>query len=176
MRPIAVVPALALILAALAPAARADTRLLAYDASDRLTQALTQGVTLEVERGLFGAIAVRRILPTTARGAAVVERGGPDAVRHMLPEGAERGDIYTVPFRDDGRALVRALCPAADEAWLVVGRVRPGRPLSIHAVGRWVDGRMRHCVTLSYAYRGEWAAPPRAPRDEVPAAPASPRG
>ena len=57
-------------LAALALAtspAQADTRFLSYNASDRITQALTKGVTLEVRRGLFGAVQVERLFSTTAR-------------------------------------------------------------------------------------------------------------
>ncbi|MBX3476840.1 MAG: hypothetical protein KF910_04485 [Brevundimonas sp.] len=142
----------------------ADTRLLAYDAADRVTQALTRGVTLEVvRRGLLGGTTVRRILSTTARGSADITLGGPDGVRRVLPEGAEAVSIYTIPSEGDGRGLTRALCPGADQAYLLLGRVRAGRPLTIHAAGRWSDGAFRHCVTLNYSYRGEWAAPP-APR------------
>ena len=47
---------LILALTAAAPPARADVRYLAYDAADRVTQAMTRGLTLEVERGLFGAV------------------------------------------------------------------------------------------------------------------------
>ena len=136
----------ALALSFVAGPAAAEIRYLAYDASDRITQALTRGVTLEADRGLFGAISVRKIISTSNRGSAEVRRGGPDAVRRALPEG-------------DGRGLSRALCPGADEAWLVSGRVRLGRPLTLQAVGRWPDGAYRHCVTLSYTWRGEWASP-----------------
>lgn len=149
--------------------AYADTRLYAYDASDRITQALTRGVTLEVERGLFGAIRVRSLISTTQRGTAHVSPGGPDAVRTVLPEGAAETAIYAIVTEGESAGLIRALCPGADEAWLVIGRVRVVRPLTMQAVGRWADGRYRHCVTLSYAYRGEWAAPPaRAPQDDAP--------
>ena len=58
------------------------------------------------------------------------------------------------------RGLSRALCPGADAAWLVAGRVRAPRPLTMHAVGRWADGTFRQCVTLNYAWRGEWATAP----------------
>lgn len=166
--------ALALVLAVAplgAGEARADTRFLAYDASDRVTQALTRGLTLEVERGLFGAVRVQRLFSTSARGSAEILRGGPSEVLAALPGGAGERDIYAVPTEGDGRGLSRALCPSADAAWLVLGRVRAGRPLTIHAVGRWPDGRMRHCVRLSYSYRGEWAVPPAS---GGPAAPARP--
>ncbi len=151
-----------LVASATASAAAADTRFLAFDARDRATQALTRGVTLEVERGLFGAIAVRNLFSSTSRGSASFTPGGPDAVRRALPTGASESGVYAIVQEGDGRGLSRALCPGADEAWVVVGRVRAGRPMTMHAVGRWPDGQFRHCVQLSYSYRGEWALPSRA--------------
>ncbi len=161
------IPALCLTLLAAAPAA-ADTRYLAFDASDRITSALTRGVTLEVERGLFGAVSVRRIISTSARGSATISRGGPDQARAALPAGAAETAVYSIAREGDGRGLARALCPGADETFLVLGRVRAGRPIVMQAAGRWPDGAFRHCVTLSYTYRGEWSLPPRAPVTETP--------
>jgi hypothetical protein len=152
--------ALALGSAALAGPAAAEIRYLAYDASDRITQALTRGITLEANRGLFGAISVRRIISTSNRGSADIRRGGPDPVRRALPAGSREATVYTISPEGDGRGLSRALCPGSDEAWLVLGRVRLGRPMTAQAVGRWADGTFRHCVSLSYHWRGEWAVPP----------------
>jgi len=149
-----------LTLSAMAGPASAETRYLAFDASNRITQALTRGVTLEADRGLFGAISVRRIISTSQRGSADIRRGGPDAVRRALPDGARETSIYAIAPEGDGRGLSRALCPSSDEVWLVMGRVRLGHPLTLHAVGRWSDGTFRHCVELSYDWRGEWAMPP----------------
>lgn len=140
--------------------AAAEIRYLAYDASDRVTQALTRGVTLEADRGLFGAISVRRIISTSQRGAADIRRGGPGEVYRALPAGSTERTVYNILPEGDGRGLSRALCPGSDEVWLVSGRVRLGRPLTLHAVGRWSDGAYRHCVQLSYSWRGEWALPP----------------
>ncbi|CAN5132912.1 hypothetical protein BH10PSE2_BH10PSE2_30740 [soil metagenome] len=142
-----------------ASAASADTRYLAYNPSDRITTALTRGLTLEVERGLFGAVAVRRIISTSTRGSAQIQRGGPDQARRALPQGVENTTTYTIPEDGDGRPLARALCPGADQSFLLIGPVRAVRPLIMQAVGRWPDGQFRHCVTLSYDYRGEWALP-----------------
>ena len=151
-----------LIFAAIATPASADTRYLAFDPSDRVTTALTRGVTLEVERGWFGAVSVRRIISTTARGSATISRGGPDEARRALPEGAGESSVYSIAQEGDGRGLARALCPGAEATFLVVGRVRAGRPIVRPGAGRWPDGTFRHCVTLSYNYRGEWRLPPRA--------------
>tara|TARA_R110002167_G_scaffold44087_2_gene132894 strand:- start:611 stop:1126 length:516 start_codon:yes stop_codon:yes gene_type:complete len=158
------------LLTAAGPAAAGETRYLAYDAADRVTQALTRGVTLEVERSLFGSISVRRLISTSQRGSAEIRRGGPDAVRQALPEGVTAPNIYSIAPEGDGRGLSRALCPGAEETWLAVGRVRLARPLEMHAVGRWPDGTLRHCVSLSYSWRGEWSAPPAAPARDEPAA------
>ncbi|WP_439470877.1 hypothetical protein [Brevundimonas sp.] len=151
---------------AVAGPAAAETRYMAYDASDRITQAMTRGITLEGDRGLFGAITVRRIISTSSRGSASIRIGGPDAARRALPEGATETILYTVSPEGDGRGLSRALCPGADEAFLILGRVRLGRPLTAQAIGRWTDGAYRHCVTLSYSWRGEWAVPPGAALDD----------
>ena len=146
-----------LVASAAAGTAAADTRFLAFDARDRTTQALTRGVTLEVERGLFGAVAVRNLFSSSSRGSARFERGGPDAVRRALPPGAGESGVYAIVQEGDGRGLARALCPGSDEVWVVIGRVKAGRSMTMQAVGRWSDGQYRHCVQLNYDYRGEWA-------------------
>ena len=94
---------LALAATAAAGPAAAETRYLAYDASNRVTQALTRGVTLEADRGLFGAISVRRIISTSQRGSADIRRGGPDAVRRALPAGSRETSVYTIDPEGDGR-------------------------------------------------------------------------
>ncbi|WP_396594883.1 hypothetical protein [Brevundimonas sp. R86498] len=160
------IPAFSLIL--LATPAAADTRYLAFDPSDRVTTALTRGVTLEVERGLFGGVSVRRIISTSARGAATLTRGGPDQARAALPAGAAESAVYSIAPEGDGRGLARALCPGADETFLVLGRIRIGRPMVMQAAGRWPDGRFRYCTTLSYVWRGEWALPPRSTAPQTP--------
>ncbi|HEV2082226.1 MAG TPA: hypothetical protein VGR32_07200 [Brevundimonas sp.] len=153
----AIVAFLAVILAA--GPALADVRLWSYDAADRVTRALTQGLTFEVRRGLFGAVSVLKIHATTSRGSAEVRWGGPPEAVSVLPAGARERDVYQIVPEGEGRGLVRALCPSAEQAWLVMGHVRAGRPLTMHAVGRWADGRYRHCVQLNYAFRGDWTAP-----------------
>ena len=160
-----------LLLTATAGPAVAETRYLAYNASDRVTQALTRGVTLEADRGLFGGISVRRIISTSNRGSADILRGGPDAVRGALPDGSRETSVYSISPEGDGAGLSRALCPGSETAWVVIGRVRLGRPLTLHAVGRWSDGAYRHCVQLSYDWRGEWAVPPAGAAVEDPPAP-----
>jgi len=155
--------AIAALTAVSAAPARADTRYLSYNASDRITQAMTKGVTLQVRRGLFGAVSVERLFSTTARGSADFTRGGPGGALRVLPAGAGERDLYAIEQSGDGRGLARALCPGADDVWLVMSRIRAPRPLTIQAVGRWADGTFRHCVTLSYDWRGEWQTAPASP-------------
>ena len=147
-------------LAFAAPAA-AETLFYSYQASDRLTRGLTSDITFELDRGLFGGISLRRIYSNAGRAEVVLTSGGPGQVLRALPEDAEAGSVYGISTdQGQGMPMVRALCPGADAAWLVAGRVRAARPLTMHAVGRWADGTFRHCVTLSYAWRGEWATAP----------------
>lgn len=152
----------ALTAASTAPA-RADVRYLAFNARDRITQAMTKGVTLQVRRGLFGAVSVERLFSTSSRGSADFTSGGPDGAIRALPAGAEERDLYAIDQTGDGRGLARALCPGASDVWLVMSRIRAPRPLTMQAVGRWADGTFRHCVTLSYDWRGEWQTAPVSP-------------
>jgi len=150
----------ALIALSVATPAAAENRYYAYDPADRLTRSLTGGLTFEVERGLFGGQRIVRLYTTAAGGSTPLQVGGPDAVRRSLPEGAEENAVYAIPVEGDGRGLIRALCPGADEAWLVFGRLRPARPLTAHAVGRWIDGTFRSCASLNWSFRGEWSRLP----------------
>lgn len=143
-----------------ATSAEASTRYYAYDADNRLTQSLTRGITLEVERGMFGATRAKGLYATSSRGSARFIEGGPSAMRAVLPENARNDTAYSIDPEGDGRALGNALCPGSQTAWLVTGRVRSGHPLTINAVGVWPDGVYRHCAELKYRYRGEWAALP----------------
>ena len=139
--------------------AYADVRFYAFDAADRMTQSLTRGITLEVQRGLFGATRLNGLFSTTSRGSARFVGGGPSQVLSVLPQGANETQIYSMSAEGDGPALGRALCPGATQTWLVGGRIRSGHGTNLQAVGIWHDGKYRLCASLSYRYRGEWAQP-----------------
>lgn len=145
---------------ATATVAQASVRYLAYDADNRITQSLTRGITLEVERGMFGATRVKGLFSTSSRGSARFESDNPSGLSRVLPEGERLGSGYKVLPEGDGRALANALCPGSQATWLVTGRVRSGHPLTVHAVGLWQDGQYRHCAELNYRSRGEWASLP----------------
>ncbi|MFC0633890.1 hypothetical protein [Brevundimonas balnearis] len=159
-------PGLAALFLAAATPASAETRFFSYDPADRLTRALTGGLTFQVDLGLFGRTTLRRIYSTSRTGYADVRSGGPAEVRRTLgPEAAETS-VYAIRPEGQGRPLGRALCPGSDEAWLVFAPIRAARPVTARAVGRWSDGRFRECAQLSWTFRGEWSALPAAPMTE----------
>lgn len=145
----------------LAGPASADERFYAYDAVSSSARLLTRGITLQVERGLFGGTRVERLYATVGSGSAALEREGlPDnQLRAALPAGAQESNAYRIEAEGNGAALSRVMCPGASQVWLVFGRVRPLRDITVHAVGQGQDGQLRHCQALEYRYRGEWAAP-----------------
>lgn len=153
--------ALSILMLAAAPAAAGQVRYYSFDPADAQTQRLTRGVTLEVERGLFGGVRVHGLYSTSARGSANLDHVGGMDLRAALPAGARESNVYRILPEGDGRALGRALCAGSDEAFLVMGRVRLGDPLTVHAVGRTGEAAPQLCATLRYEFRGEWAMPPR---------------
>lgn len=146
--------------ASLADPPGASARFYAYDPATPTARRMTRGITLEVERGLLGGARVVRFYATAATGSAALDHdavSGP--VRAALPAGASESNAYLILPEGDGAALARALCPGTLRAWLVMGRVRPGEDLRMHAVGETPGGGARLCVTLEYVYRGEFARP-----------------
>lgn len=165
---------LPLILAA-APA-RAEERYFAYDPANDAARLMTRGITLQAERGLFGGTRVERLFSTAGQGSAGLDRDEvPGGLSAVLPAGAEESNAYRIEPDGQGGALARVLCPNAPEVWLVMGRVRPVRDLTIHVVGRTLGGQMVLCRTMEYRYRGEWARPTNQETGQ-PGIPVAPRG
>lgn len=161
----------ALPLIALAAPVQAEDRFFAYDPANDAARLMTRGVTLQAERSLFSGVRVERFFSTAGAGSANLRRdslpGGPEAV---LPAGADESNVYRIEPEGHGAALSRALCPGATTVWLIMGRVRPVRDLTIHAVGQGATGQVLVCRTLQYRYRGEWTQPPR-PETPLPGTP-----
>ena len=163
-------------LLALACPARAEDRFYAYDAANDAARLMTRGITLQAERGLFGGTRVERLFSTAGQGSAGLDRDTvPGDLRAVLPVGADESNAYRVEQDGQGGALARVLCPNAAEVWLVMGRVRPVRDLTIHAVGQTLSGQIVLCRTMQYRYRGEWERPADAEADQ-PGTPPAPRG
>lgn len=160
----------------LAAPARAEERYFAYDPANDAARLMTRGITLQAERGLFGGTRVERLFSTAGQGSAGLDRDEvPGGLRSVLPDGAEESNAYRIEQEGQGGALARVLCPNAAEVWLVMGRVRPVRDLTIHAVGRTVAGQVVLCRTMEYRYRGEWARPADNEAAQ-PGSPPTPRG
>ena len=148
---------------AIAPATEAATKIYSYDSATPVTQKMTEnGLTFVFEKGLLST-RVLKLVETHDIGAAdvkpvsdsVLGRGGLPAVLGPAPE----RDLYEITDQDDGKALKRALCHA-DRAFLAFGRIRNGESLRVHALAYDPKtGKGRVCVTLDYAFHGEWALP-----------------
>jgi len=161
----------ALPLIALAGPARAEDRFFAFDPANDAARLMTRGITLRAERSLFGGVRVERLFSTVWAGSAGLERDSiPGGAAAVLPRGSEESNAYRIDPEGHGAALGRVLCPGATTVWLVMGRVRPLRDLTIHAVGQGPSGQVLMCQSLRYRYRGEWAALPGAEPD-LPGAP-----
>jgi len=167
----AVPPLIALSLFALAAPARAEDRFFTYDPANNAALLMTRGITLQAERSLFTGVRVERFFSTAGAGSADLDRDTlPGGTQAVLPAGADESNVYRIEPGGHGAALSRALCPGATSVWLVMGRVRPVRDLTIHAVGQGATGQILLCHTMEYRYRGEWAAPSAA----TPSAPGAP--
>ena len=160
----------------LAVPARADERYYAYDPANDAARLMTRGITLQAERGLFGGTRVERLFATAGQGSAGLDRDSvPGDLRAVLPADADESNAYRLEQDGQGAALARVLCPNAAEVWLVMGRVRPVRDLTIHAVGQTLSGQLVLCRTMEYRYRGEWARPADNEADQ-PGSPPAPLG
>jgi hypothetical protein len=56
------------------------------------------------------------------------------------------------------------VCPGAERAWLLIGKLERFKDLTIQAVGRDKDaGGARLCASLAFSYRNDWTLPPGKP-------------
>jgi hypothetical protein len=156
-----------LALAAAAPApAWAKRRIYSYDSANPLTEKMTEsGLTFIFDKTPLSQ-RVQRILETHDIGSAELKPSsdrdlGPGGLASLIGPGAHERDLYEISGKDDGRALINALCRGADRAWLAFGQLAPERSLRVHAIGHDPKtGQARLCVTLDYNFHGEWALPP----------------
>jgi hypothetical protein len=147
-------------LIALAGPAQAEDRFFAYDPANDAARLMTRGITLRAERSLFGSVRAERLFSTVGAGSAGLDPDSlPGGTRGVLPDGADESNVYRIDAEGTGAALARVLCPGATTVWLVMGRIRPVRDLTVHAVGQGTAGQVLLCQTMEYRYRGEWAVP-----------------
>lgn len=144
-------------------AAQAGQKVYSYDSANPATEQMTEnGLTFVFEKSLL-SVRVLKLVETHDIGAADLKpapesdlgRGG---LSDLIGQAPER-DLYEITDQEDGKPLKRALCHA-DRAWLAFGRLRNGQDLRVHAVTYDPKtGRGRLCVTLDYAFHGEWVLP-----------------
>jgi hypothetical protein len=150
-----------------------EQHIYAYDPSSPSAKALTDtGLSFEFERGLLGGIRIERIIQTGEFGEAQLKpvseadlgRGG---LRAALGAVRPVGPIYEILPKEEGRSFVHAVCPGAERAWLLIGRLDRFRDLTVQAVGRKAGQASAYaCPTLDFNFRSEL----RMPGHDVPGA------
>jgi len=158
---------------ALAGPAAAAKRIYSYDSANPLTERMTEaGLTFVFDRS-FMTTRVLQILETHDVGSAQVKPASEGELGHgglsaLIGPNAHERSLYEIEPKGDGKALIRALCPGADRVFLAFGPITAEEPLRIHALGHYAKtGSSRLCVTLDYAFHGEWAiGPPDLPQPD----------
>jgi len=160
-----------------ASAARAGEHIYSYEALSPAARTLAPtGLSFRFEKGLLGAVRIRRIIQTGERGSAGVRPAaesalGAGGLKAALGGSRPVGELYEIEPQGDGRAFVQAICPGADRAWLVIGPIERFRDLTVQALGRPAGGPARHCVDLAFTFHSDWRLPP----DREPPIAESPR-
>jgi hypothetical protein len=156
----------ALLALGLAGPAAAGQAIYSYDSTTPITETMTEsGITLVLDKGLVHTRVVS-LAETMNIGDADLKpapesdlgKGGLDA---LIGRDAEERALYQIVPKGDGKALVGALCPGAAKGWLAFGPIRVGENLKIRALGQdGATGQTRLCLTLDYAFHGQWTLPP----------------
>ncbi len=151
-------------LCVLAQPASAAIKVFSYDSANPTTEAMTEaGLTFVFDKTLFNE-RVLKLVETHDIGEADLKPSddhvlGPGGLAAVIGANAPERQLYEITDKADGRALKRALCQAP-RVWLAFGRLKTGLPLRVHAVTfDPATGKGRLCITLDYAYHGEWALP-----------------
>jgi hypothetical protein len=142
----------------------ATRRMFSYDPANEATRNLAGGLTFEFDQHLFSTH-VLRIRATEGQATAELKsvdqarlgHGGLDGVVEGKP--AER-DLYEILPKEEGGAMMAALCPGAQQVWLAVDRLRANRDMRVLVISRAKDAPARLCQTLDFTFRGEWRLPP----------------
>ena len=154
-------------------AAAGEVHIFSYDPVSPAAKALTAtGLSFEFERGFLGSVRIQKVIQTGDRGSAELKPApeselGQGGLRTALGETRPAGPLYEILGKDEGKAFVHAVCPGADRAWLLIGRLDRFKDLQLQAVGRRTGDKAAHaCPSLAFSFRSDW----RLPGDEPPAA------
>jgi len=148
----------------LVPSVAAARRLIySYDSTTPVTRQMTEnGLTFIFDKSFINT-RVLKIIETQDVGEAELkpasdhDLGEPQS--HLLGEAGRSHDLYEITAAANGLALVKALCPGADHAFLAIGPLKSDRPLTVFAIGRAAGRPAWLCETLDYGFHGEWALP-----------------
>jgi hypothetical protein len=155
-------------LALAATPAEAKRRMFSYDPVTPVTQTLAEGgFTFIFEDGALGGQRVRTLLSTTASAEAALkpadEKDLGASLDALAGHAVDSRDLYEILPDNEGAPLIRAACPGSDRAWLAFGKLRRVEDLRVEAFGRSTEGgKIHHCATLDFSWRGEWKLPERA--------------
>lgn len=139
-------------LAVIAGGARASLRQLSFDPANAETKSAAGGVTFLIEQGMFGQ-KVLKMRATEAKATADLRPANHDA------PAAPGRTLYAIVEKDDGPALVAALCPGSRHGWIALGRVAYGADLQAVVIGDSPGGGTHRCRTLDFIFHGEWRLP-----------------
>ncbi len=151
----------------LAPATRAAERFIySYDPASPGAKALTDtGLSFEFEKGLIGGVRVRKIIQTGEFGSADLKPAsdgelGKGGLAAALGPDRPTGPLYEILPHDAGNSFIHAVCPGADRAWLLIGRLERFRDLTVQAVGRKASDAAAHaCPSLAFSFRSDLRLP-----------------
>jgi len=161
---------LALVLAA-PGAAQAGQRIFSYDPITPVTKTLAEGgFTFVFDDGMLRGQRVKTLLsshaPAEAKLKPASEKELGAGLDALAGKRVESRDLYEILPEGEGAPLIRAACPGSDRAWLAFGELRRIDDLRVEAFGRYAAGgpdagKVHHCATLDFSWKGEWKLPER---------------
>jgi hypothetical protein len=160
-----------------APAFCSSLHIYSYDPANSETRHSAGALTFEFNRRLIVFTTILRVMATEGDAKAEVrpanERDlGPGGLTALIGRRAVERDLYEVETRDEGSAMIGALCPDSHRAWMAFGPIRANHDLRIYVLGDSPSsGEARLCKTLDYTFHGEWKGPSAAPMTPGPIEP-----
>ncbi len=159
----------------------ADLYIYTYDPASPAARTLTDtGLSFQFARGLLGGERVLRIIQTGEIGSADLKPAseaalGPGGLRAALGDERAAGPLYEILPKDEGKSFVHAVCPGAQQAWLVIGRLDRFKDLRLQSVGRGAKDAGAHvCASMIFSFRSDLRLPDqdlpeaRLPRQHLP--------
>lgn len=150
-----------------AASVQAKERLFSYDPITPVTKTLAEGgFSFVFDDRTFGGQRVKRLLSTQAKAEAELRPASESelgaSIDSLVGARVAERDLYEILPANEGAPLIRAACPGSDKAWLAFGKLDRIEDLRVQAFGRYADGgKVHHCATLDFSWRGEWKLPER---------------